>query len=63
MLEKEFWAEKDTWLITGSTRNFNHPMKITPGRMERIRLPTKGKFGIVTLLGEGRNRAGEELPG
>ena len=60
--EKEFWAEKDTWLITGSTRNFNHPMKITPARMERIRLP-KGKFGIVTLTrGEG-NRAGEELPG
>ena len=59
---KEFLAEKDTWLITGSTRNFDHPMKITPARMERIRLP-KGKFGIVTLTrGEG-NRAGEELPG
>ena len=52
------WAEKDTWLITGSTRNFNPPIKITPARMERINLP-KGKFGIVTYDGGEGNRAGE----
>ena len=56
------WAEKDTWLITGSTRNFNHPIKITPARMERISLP-KGKFGIVTYDGGEGNRDGEVSAG
>ena len=53
---RKIWAEKDTWLITGSRRNFDSPMKITPGRMERIRLP-RGVFGIVTY------NAGEEVSG
>ena len=34
---KEIWTMKETWLITGSVRNFNHPMKITPGRIKKIR--------------------------
>ena len=60
--EREFCTKRDTWLITGSRRNFDPPIKITPRRMERIRFP-KGKFGIVTTTGEGGNQAGEEMSG
>ena len=50
---REIWAEKETWLITGSRNNFDPPMMIPQRRLERILVP-KGKFGVVTLtVGEG----------
>ena len=57
---REIWAEKETWLITGSRNNFDPPLKIPQRRLERILVP-KGKFGIVDLtVGE---VPGSRVPG